>query len=60
MRIEDNERSDAYFPRLHSFSIGLKGSPDLKAAQDVAKFIGSVHHGYEFTVQQGMLISFIQ
>jgi len=54
MRIEDNERSDAYFPRLHSFSIGLKGSPDLKAAQDVAKFIGSVHHGYEFTVQQGI------
>lgn len=27
-RIEDNEQSDAWWPKLHSFSIGLEGSPD--------------------------------
>ena len=40
--------------KIHSFSIGLKGSPDLAAAQVVAKFIGSIHHEYHFTVQEGM------
>jgi len=42
------------WPRLHSFSIGLKGSPDLKAARNVAKFLGTIHHEYNFTVQEGL------
>lgn len=53
-RIEDDDRSHAWWPRLHSFSIGLKGSPDLAAAQTVADAIGTVHHGFEFTVQEGL------
>jgi len=42
------------WPRLHSFSIGLKGSPDLKYARKVASFLGTIHHEYTFTVQQGL------
>lgn len=42
------------WPRLHSFSIGLENSPDLAAAAEVAKFVGTVHHSYVFTVQEGM------
>ena len=53
-RIEDQERSDAWFPRLHSFSIGLKGSPDLANAKVVADFLGTVHHEWTFTPQQGI------
>ncbi len=53
-RIEDDDRSQAWWPRLHSFSIGLKGAPDLAAAQTVADAIGTVHHGFEFTVQEGL------
>lgn len=40
--------------RLHSFTIGLEGSPDLKAAKDVADFLGTVHHGYTYTMQEGL------
>ncbi|OIP35760.1 MAG: asparagine synthase B [Deltaproteobacteria bacterium CG2_30_63_29] len=53
-RVEDKGESEAWFPRLHSFSVGLKGSPDLAAAQKVADHIGTVHHSYEFTVQEGI------
>lgn len=53
-RIEDNDASDAWWPKLHSFSIGLEGSPDLAAAQKVADQIGTVHHPIHFTVQQGI------
>ncbi|MFC3032129.1 asparagine synthase B [Pseudoalteromonas fenneropenaei] len=53
-RIEDNDQSDAWWPKLHSFSIGLEGSPDLAAAQKVADKIGTVHHPIHFTVQQGI------
>lgn len=42
------------WPRLHSFSIGLRDSPDLKAARKVADFLGTVHHEYTFTVQEGL------
>merc|ERR1719310_1703063 len=42
------------WPRLHSFSIGLENSPDLKAAMEVSKFLGTVHHPYVFTPQQGI------
>jgi asparagine synthase (glutamine-hydrolysing) len=51
-RVESNDISDAWWPQLHSFSIGLKGSPDLKAAQLVADHIGTVHHEVTFTVQE--------
>ncbi len=53
-RIEDNDESSAWWPQLHTFSIGLRGAPDLAAAQKVAKFIGSVHHELHFTVQEGL------
>jgi len=42
------------WPRLHSFCIGLKGSPDLKAARKVAEHLGTCHHEYNFTVQEGL------
>jgi len=54
MRVEDNERSPAWWPRLHSFAVGLKGSPDLAAAEKAAAHIGTVHHGFEFTLQEGL------
>jgi asparagine synthase (glutamine-hydrolysing) len=44
----------AHFPRLHSFCIGLKGSPDLAAAKQVADYLGTVHHAYTFTVADGV------
>lgn len=53
-RVESGEREPAWFPRLHTFSIGLPGSPDLAAARRVAGHIGSVHHGFEFTIQEGL------
>jgi asparagine synthase (glutamine-hydrolysing) len=53
-RIEDNGQSPAWWPRVHSFSIGLPGSPDLAAARRVAESLGTVHHGFEFTVQEGL------
>ena len=53
-RIEDNDESDAWWPKLHSFSVGLEGSPDLAAAQKVADMIGTVHHPIHFTIQEGI------
>ncbi|KAK4337231.1 hypothetical protein RND71_044042 [Anisodus tanguticus] len=53
-RVEDDEKSDAWFPKVHTFSIGLKDSPDLLAAKKVAKFLDTVHHEFHFTVQQGI------
>ncbi|GGA82517.1 asparagine synthase B [Neiella marina] len=53
-RVEDDEKSEAWWPRLHSFAVGLKGSPDLVAAQKVADHIGTVHHEIHFTVQEGL------
>lgn len=53
-RVETGDREPAYYPRLHSFSIGLAGSPDLKAAKDVAKFLNTVHHEYVFTPEEGI------
>ena len=40
--------------KLHSFSVGLKGAPDLLAARKVAKFLGTIHHEIIFTVQDGL------
>ncbi|WP_409306337.1 asparagine synthase B [Pectobacterium sp. B1J-3] len=53
-RVEDDERSEAWWPQLHSFAVGLEGSPDLKAAQEVAEHLGTVHHEIHFTVQEGL------
>ena len=53
-RVEDQERSEAWWPQLHSFAVGLEGSPDLKAAQEVANHLGTVHHEIHFTVQEGL------
>ncbi|AXT19270.1 asparagine synthase B [Flavobacteriaceae bacterium AU392] len=53
-RIESDDKTDAWWPQLHSFSVGLEGSPDLEAAQKVADHIGTVHHEIKFTVQEGL------
>ena len=53
-RIEDDDRSQAWWPRLHTFSIGLDGSPDLAAARTVADALGTAHHEFTFTVQEGL------
>ena len=53
-RIETDDTTDAWYPQLHSFSVGLEGSPDLKAARDVAKHIGTIHHEIKFTIQEGL------
>ena len=54
MRIEDDEKSAAWWPQLHSFAIGLEGAPDLKAAREVADKLGTVHHEMTYTVQEGL------
>jgi len=53
-RVETDEKTDAWWPQLHSFAIGLVGSPDLAAAQKVADHIGTVHHEITFTIQEGL------
>ena len=53
-RIESGDIKDAWWPQLHSFSVGLEGSPDLVAAQKVANHIGTVHHEIKFTIQEGL------
>lgn len=53
-RIEDGGQSPAWWPRLHTFSIGLDGSPDLAAAREVARHIDSAHHEFHFTVEEGI------
>jgi asparagine synthase (glutamine-hydrolysing) len=52
-RVEDDGAAEAWWPRLHSFSIGLAGSPDLAAAQVAADALGTVHHGFEYTFEEG-------
>tara|TARA_B100001057_G_scaffold110300_1_gene108365 strand:- start:60 stop:1718 length:1659 start_codon:yes stop_codon:yes gene_type:complete len=53
-RIETDDTQRAWWPQLHSFSVGLKGSPDLLAARKVANHIGTVHHEIIFTIQEGL------
>ena len=53
-RIEDNSQTRAYWPRLHSFAVGLKGAPDLAKAKMVADHIGTVHHEINYTIQEGL------
>lgn len=53
-RVEDGGRSQAWYPRLHSFAIGLKDSPDLKKSRIIADHIGTVHHEIHYTIQEGL------
>ncbi len=53
-RVENDCLSEAWWPQLHSFAVGLKGSPDLAAAQKVADKLGTIHHQIHFTVQEGL------
>jgi asparagine synthase (glutamine-hydrolysing) len=54
MRVESQDLKAAWWPQLHSFAVGLKGSPDLAAARKVAEHIGSVHHEVIFSLQEGL------
>ncbi len=53
-RIESGDQQQAWYPQLHSFAIGLLGSPDLFAARKAADYIGSIHHEINFTIQEGL------
>lgn len=53
-RVESGDTTEAWWPQLHSFSVGLEDSPDLAAAQKVADHIGTVHHEIKFTIQEGL------
>ncbi len=53
-RIESGDSEAAWWPRLHSFAIGLEGSPDLKAARQAAEYLGTVHHEVTFTIQEAL------
>ena len=53
-RIEDGDKGPSWWPRIHSFAVGLKESPDLKAAKKVADHIGTIHHEILFTIQEGI------
>jgi asparagine synthase (glutamine-hydrolysing) len=53
-RVEKGNTTEAWWPQLHSFAVGLDGSPDLIAARKVADHIGTVHHEIHFTVQEGL------
>ena len=53
-RIETDDQQEAWWPRLHSFAVGLKGAPDLAKAREVADHIGTVHHEINYTVQEGL------
>ena len=53
-RVEDGGQTGAWWPRLHSFAVGLKGAPDLEKARCVAEHIGTVHHEINYTIQEGL------
>jgi len=53
-RIEEEDQKDAWWPQLHSFVIGLEGSPDLAAARKVADHLGTIHHEIHYTIQEGL------
>ena len=48
------ESGSDFGSKLHSFSIGLEGAPDLIAARSVAEFLGTKHHEFVFTIQEGL------
>lgn len=53
-RIETDGKSEAWWPQLHSFAVGLKDAPDLIKAREVAEHIGTVHHEINYTIQEGL------
>ncbi len=53
-RVEDDGRSPAWWPRVHSFCIGLEGAPDLESARAVAEFLGTAHHELHYTIEEGL------
>jgi asparagine synthase (glutamine-hydrolysing) len=53
-RVEEDDQAEAWWPRLHSFAIGLEGSPDLAAAEVAAAALGTVHHGFTYTFEEGL------
>ncbi len=53
-RVETDGQAEAWWPRLHSFAVGLKGAPDLEKAAEVARHLGTVHHEVNYTVQEGL------
>lgn len=53
-RIESDDKDQAWYPQLHSFAVGLIGSPDLDAARKAAAHIGTIHHEVNFTIQEGL------
>ena len=53
-RIEDGDKSKAWWPQMHTFAVGLEGSPDLAAAQKAADHLESVHHSITYTIQEGL------
>ncbi len=53
-RVETGSLKDAWWPQLHSFAVGLEGSPDLEAARKAAEYIGTVHHEIHFTIQEAL------
>ncbi len=53
-RIENDGKTEAWWPRLHSFAVGLKGAPDLAKARLVADHIGTVHHEINYTIEEGL------
>jgi len=54
LRVEEHDQKKAWWPQLHSFAVGLEGSPDLAAARKVADHINTVHHEVYFTIQEGI------
>ncbi len=53
-RVESDSKESAWWPQLHSFAVGLEGSPDLLAAKKAADYIGTVHHEVHFTIQEAL------
>jgi asparagine synthase (glutamine-hydrolysing) len=53
-RVEDDCRSPAWWPRVHSFCIGLEGAPDLESAHEVAEYLGTAHHQLRYTIEEGL------
>ena len=53
-RIESESKIDAWWPQIHSFAVGLKGSPDLEASKKVSKHLGTIHHEIHFTIQEAL------
>ncbi len=53
-RVESNDKNDAWWPQIHSFAVGLKGSPDLEASKKVSKYLETIHHEIHFTIQEAI------